>query len=593
MGTMTEREMAASRHDESKGLLQHAVCDWKWLVIGAIFSSGFASVLLTGWPAGLIPSLKLPYVYAGDGLLSQWLAKRAIEGWIFTNPRNGFPFGSSLYDYPNSDSGSFFVYKILGYLTQSSFSAVDLYLLLSFPVTFAAAFVVLRSFGIRKVYSAMGAILFAFAPFHLTRLFYGHDLYTWYFAIPIFFYYGRQLFFYGKIHFSLHRPLRLLTFVVLIAALSSFGIYFAFFGAIVLFVCGLAGAVNANRLRPAANGLILCAAILAGLSFNVLPDIAYRADHGVNPEVAARQPSETEVYALKMVHLLLPQPDHRVAAMSAFTRNYDATFPLSNPTSSLGIVGSVGFLATLLATCAALVGRRIDRRFAMVSLVVLALLLASAVGGFNVLFAMFITPSIRAWDRISIFIQFGSLLAFALLMEACGRLNRISRASGLAAIAITVFGLLDQTPTSYATIVASGQANAALDQEFTGKIELSLPPGAAIYQLPYSAFPESAPVEQMSVYQPLTGFLNSKTLRWSSGGMQGREGDLFYRALSKRTVPEQIETIKNLGFAGVYVDRRGFADHGAAIIADLTATLGTGPTIERSDGVVAFFKLPK
>lgn len=593
MGFEAQRDIVATRDDNGQGLLQYAISDWKWLFIGAVFSFEFASVLLMGWPAGLMPSIKLPYVFGGDALLSQWEAKRAIEGWFFNNPRSGFPFGSALYDYPNSDAGSFLIYKILGHLTHSVFSAVDLYFLLSFPVIFTVSFVVIRSFGIRKIHSTMAAALFTFVPFHSTRLFYGHDLYTWYFGIPLFFHYGKNLFLNGKTHWGLQRPVRLLTLAAVIAALTSFGVYYAFFGAILLMVCGVAGSARADRLQPTVNALLVCAALMVGVLANMFPNIIYHAKHGVNPEVAARVPMESELYALKMVHLLLPQPDHRITALATFTKSYDVSFPLTNTTAALGLVGTIGFLTALITVGAALTGRKVEPRLAMASLVVLALLLASTVGGFNVVFALLVTPMIRAWDRVSIFIGFGSILIFALLVNGCGRINRSARVASLVATVATVIGLLDQTPTSYAATVAYGQASAATDCQFIQQIESSLPPGAAIYQLPYIAFPESAPIAQMSVYQPLTGFIISDNLRWNSGAMQGRQGDLFYRALSKKSIPEQIAQIKKLGFSGIYVDRRGFSDQGAEIIGKLKLALDESQILERSDGMVLFFKLPQ
>jgi phosphoglycerol transferase len=131
-----------------------------------------------------------------------------------------------------------------------------------------------------------------------------------------------------------------------------------------------------------------------------------------------------------------------------------------------------------------------------------------------------------------------------------------------------------------------------MDEDFIHKIEASLPENSAIYQLPYVPFPESGPVNDLSVYQLGTGFISSKTLRWSFGGMKGREGDLFYRALSKETVAKQLDVIKRLGFAGIYIDRRGFADRGESVVMELTSLLGTGPALERADGNVVFFKVP-
>jgi phosphoglycerol transferase len=73
--------------------------------------------------------------------------------------------------------------------------------------------------------------------------------------------------------------------------------------------------------------------------------------------------------------------------------------------------------------------------------------------------------------------------------------------------------------------------------------------------------------------------------------MRGRDGDVFYRSLSQEPVEKQLEVIKRLGFAGIYIDRRGFDDNASGLIAKLTDVLGTGPTLSRADGEVCFFKL--
>jgi phosphoglycerol transferase len=520
------------------------------------------------------------------------LAQRSIEGSVITNTRSGYPFGSDLYDYPNSDSGNLLLYKILGYFTHPVYSTVDLYLLLSFPTAFVSAFIVFRSFSIRKVYSAMAALLFTFAPFHFARLFYGHYFYTWYFTIPLFFYFGWNLFTRGKVFAG---PMGLAAFVGILCVagvLGSFGVYYAFFGAIVLVVCGAAASFKTSSFLPIVNAAAFCALILASVAINLAPYIAYRETHSINHEVAERSPIATEVYALKIMHLILPQPDHRISALGAYTRWYDTTFPLSNTNSSLGIVGVVGFVAILLAAGAAMIGKPVRPKLGFTALVVISLLLVSTVGGFNVLFATLVTPLIRGWDRIAIFISFGSMLAFTLLVDGLKSINMSRWASCFAATLVAVVGFLDQTPASYSAITAAAAGKASIDRSFVQQIEASLPAGAAVYQLPYFAFPESGPVEQLGPYELASGFLNSTALHWSYGGMQGRDGDLFYRALAREPAEKQLEVIERLGFAGVYIDRRGFADHGATIIADFTRLLGVGPMLERSDGSVAFFRIP-
>jgi len=520
------------------------------------------------------------------------MAQRSIEGWALTNPRSGFPFGSAIYDFPNSDAGSLLLYKILGKLTGSVFSTVDLYFLLSFPVIFVVAFIVLRSFGIRRTYCATSSLLFAFAPFHFSRLFYGHDFYTWYFGIPLFFYYGKNLIFYGKTHWNIAKPIRSISLIAVVAALSSFGVYYAFFGSIVLVVCGIAGSFRRVSVLPFRNAILFCALLFIGVAINLSPNIVYRETHTLNPEVAARPPAQSEIYALKIMHLLLPQPDHRIKFLRSYTAMYDSTFPLSNTTSSLGIVGIVGFLTVLASMGAGLVGLTVRPKIGVASIVVISLLLVSTVGGFNVLFATLVTPLIRGWDRISIFIEFGCLLAFAVLIDDCAWVNKHRASAVFSAGAIAVLGFLDQTPTSYNTTVASGFYNAGIDSNFIHQIESTLPAGSAIYQLPYVSFPESNNIQRLGVYDLGTGFTNSKTLKWSYGGMQGREGDLFFRALSAKPVREQVAETEKMGFSAVYIDRRGYADNGDKIVSELTEILGHGPNLVRADGDVLLFKLP-
>src|SRR5471032_1407338 len=84
-------------------------------------------------------------------------------------------------------------------------------------------------------------------------------------------------------------------------------------------------------------------------------------------------------------------------------------------TASLGFVGSIGFIALLLSFLAPQI--RQDERFFVLASITLALLLFCSIGGFSSLFALFITPMIRAWNRVSVFIAFTSIAATLLMVE--------------------------------------------------------------------------------------------------------------------------------------------------------------------------------
>ena len=108
--------------------------------------------------------------------------------------------------------------------------------------------------------------------------------------------------------------------------------------------------------------------------------------------------------------------------------------------------------------------------------------------------------------------------------------------------------------------------------------------------MPYQTFPETGNVFQMENYGPLRGYLHSKTLRWSYGAMKGREADAWIRALADRPIDEQVDLAARSGFGAVYVDRRGFADSGAAAEAKLRAKLGP-PLLQSRDGMLALYRM--
>ena len=136
---------------------------------------------MSGWPKGLIPNLTHPFKYSGDGLSHSWMAQRVIEGWIFENPRSGYPFGSNFMDYPGSDSGNLLILKLLGLATTDYHSALNLFFLLSFPAIFVASFCTLNSLGLNKILSFSASFLFVFQSFHFTRL--DHTFYLWYLSL--------------------------------------------------------------------------------------------------------------------------------------------------------------------------------------------------------------------------------------------------------------------------------------------------------------------------------------------------------------------------------------------------------------------------
>lgn len=571
--------------------------DWKLILLGSFFSLLLGSVLISGWPAGLWPDISVPYKYAGDGIFHAWMAERVSEGWIFDNARSGYPFGSNFYDFPGSDAGSHFLIKLFALFTGSSFAATNLFFLVGFPVCFSSAYVVARAFGLGRSFSVASALLFTFLPFHVLRI--AHLFYTWYFVVPFFFYLafslyqGSTAFVYAETKRSFWTKSIALILGLLI--LSSFGVYYALFGVIVISLGGLLGWIKFKRSKVATQALLIVAILIGGVLINVAPNLVGKYQLGSNAEAAVRYRMEGELYGMKLMQLILPRADHRISWAGKFTEFYNATYPLVNENSMvvLGVVGSLGLLAAFFLLLSALAGKKLDPRLSFLVAVVFVLFMFGTIGGLGSLFSSFISSSIRAWNRISVFVGFGAIMIFFIALQGLisKKATRVKYCFSVTAIVLLMLGLYDQTVSPCKACIAAEKAEYESDRGFVGLIESALPPGAAVYQLPYIAFPEAPAVHNLYNYQLAAGFLHSKGLHWNFGGMKGRGGDLFYRSLAGETLSKQLEVIQRLGFNGIYIDRRGYADNAVVIIQRFTELLGAGPLLTSINGNLVFFKL--
>ncbi|MFA1720295.1 sugar translocase [Xanthomonas campestris pv. raphani] len=570
--------------------------DWLALLFGAVLSVIAGSVLVVGWRAGLSSILAYPFSYSDDSLSSLWLTQRAMEGWIFENDRSGFPFGASFLDYPGADAGSFLFLKLAGILTSSNAAAHNLFFLAGFAANFLAAYWVMRWLRVGRSLSFATAILFTLAPFHFLRL--RHIFYTCYFSIPIYFMIAVRIARSdASLDFLRARPARKIALTVLYLVLSCFGVYYTVFGLILIGTSCLIALYQRNWTSIARIAAPAIFFLALGTLANIAPNVINERLNGRNPEVAARTPAESELYGVKFMQLILPQPEHRSAKLSNVTAQYMASTPLvnENRTASLGLIGSLGLAILALVMFARLAERHAEERIALLAILSGVLLAFMTIGGLGSLFAHVVSPSIRGWNRASIFLTFSTLAAVAIavqtLSDKLGRRHGVTIAS-VAAVVMLIFGVWDQTPAVCGECQAGARGAYERDKRFIGSIEASLPAGAAIYQLPYMPFPEVPPKNGLNAYDHVVGFVHSRQLKWSYGGMKGREGDLFYRNLETRPASAQLDALRRYGFDAVYIDKRGYVDQGAGVVAEWEQALGTPTTMVREDGAVIVFRLP-
>ncbi|MGH2996334.1 MAG: hypothetical protein ACRDM9_08465, partial [Gaiellaceae bacterium] len=155
-------------------------------------------------------------------------------------------------------------------------------------------------------------------------------------------------------------------------------------------------------------------------------------------------------------------------------------------------------------------------------------------------------------------------------------------------LAVLAVGLYDQTTPAYRPPYEISEGLWDQDRAFARTLEQRLPDRAMVAQLPYETFPEP-PAARQAVYEPIKPYFHSDSLRWSWGAMRGRPED-WAATIADKPAAEVVAAARQEGFAGILVDRLGYADDGAAMDADLRRALGAEP-LGSPNGRYLFWRL--
>jgi phosphoglycerol transferase len=547
--------------------------------------------------------LRVPLTYSGDSIQMQSWFKGAVEnGWYLHNDRLAMPFGQDMHDFPMAEALHFSSVKLLDWATGSWVLAFNLYYLLTFLLSTWTAMFVLRRFGVGYPIAAAVGLLFAFSPYHLWRDQHHYCL-SAYYLVPLMVLLALRLY-QGQPPFARLEPgengrrwhltsAQSLGAVLVCVLVGAGGVYYAFFGCFFLLVAAVLRYYSERRSVVLASAAALIGLVVATLALQALPLVLYRAANGPNPVAVHRWAAESESYGLRIAQMVLPVTNHRCPVMARLKAAYDAAPRANineNDSAALGLVGTAGF-AWLLARLFlrrqdGATAPRLDEGLAQLNA---AALLLATMGGFGAVLSLFGLTWIRCYNRISVYIGFLSLFAVALLLNrARDRWGLKPTAVAALSAALLVVGIADQCGRR-GKQGEKEQAEFRSDSRFVRRVEAGLPEGAMVYQLPQVDFVEHDPPQAMQHYDAMRPYLHSRSLRWSYGALRGRYPALWQQWLTGHPVEAMVEKLAAAGFAGVWVDRHGYADRGAAVEAELTRLAGPGTVSE--DNRFAFFKL--
>ncbi|MFA6002216.1 MAG: hypothetical protein WC828_08950 [Thermoleophilia bacterium] len=585
----------------------------------AIYAVAIAACLLaTVWVLKLWRAdLSVPFVYQGDAFVnSVWIKGIIDNGWYLFNNYVGAPAGLAMADFPTSDNLHFFLIKVISLFAGDYAVTMNIFFLATFPLTTVSSLFVFRKLNISYPVAIFGSLLYTFLPYHLFRG-ESHLFLAAIYVIPLtsllILRIGSETppFIKDKKNsgerYDLLSP-RAAGYVLVAILTASAGIYYAFFACFFLIAAGAYAASRRRSLKRLYVALIAFGIVIVALFINLSPSFIYEYEHGKNEEATRRYEIESEIYGMTIGQLILPITDHRVGFMADLKskqlqeggyKGVRAYFINENDLSSLGLIGSIGLLFSLVWLIFAR-RRDIDKEKLDLPMLdtlgvlnILGILLAT-VGGFSLLFAMLVSPSIRSYNRISPYIAYFSILVVLVILEGLRRRYIKSRLQSLAfytiLLSVLIAGVLDQTTNGMVPIYSVNATVYASDESFIKTIENEMPDQAQIFQLPYMPFPESGAVNHMASYEPFRAYLHSSRLHWSYGVIKGREGDLWQRDVSVEPTSQMIQDLVAAGFTGIYVNRYGYTDYAVGIQRELETALNEKP-LANADNTLLFFNM--
>ena len=549
--------------------------DLQFILLVAFFLLLINFVCLGFYKVGL----DSPISYSGGDDFSQAAITKSVAdfNWIHENRFIGAPYKSIFYDYP-----SFFLMNtenliafIISRFVKNPFKVFNLQYLFTIMLCGITSFMVLRYLSIKRLFAAVGALLYGMSPYIYSRGM-GHYCLAACYFIPLSILLcvwvfeddsnylslknGIKSFFYYKKNISM------IVFCFLIAN-NGIG-YYSFFTCFFLCVTALLAVFNTKSVNSINKSVIPICCIVFFMLLALIPVFAYKLNVGSN-DIARRSIADLEIYGLKATQLFMPTNGHHFSFIRNIVNTYNSQAPLvtENITAYLGVFACVGFVMMCFFSFIPNKEKVNSTITSLFPRLTIWALLFFSIGGLVTIFCL-VTGfrSLRGFNRISIFIEFMGIATTCYCMQSLTELtffkshNFLQKIIQILVAVFALFCIYEQHPSirqniNARTVYKSMREN---DRKFVEKIEQQLQENDAVFQLPYHKYPEAGPVRSMSDYQLFAGYLNSSKLHWSYGGMKGQKSDKWNEIVSSLPTEKMVRAIVQSGFRGIYIDSRAY-----------------------------------
>jgi hypothetical protein len=533
---------------------------------------------------------QVPVEYSDDALFTLGTLRAAQQGELspfgrVTVSALGAPYEASWNDFLRQHK---FQYALAGAVARvlGLFVTANLLVLVAAVLAALSFFTVSRCTGARVEWALVGSLAFALSPFFffrsLTHLTLANDWPIPLAILVVSWAFGRRGLAPGTRRFWLAAA------VAAVAGLHN--IYFAaLFAQFLGFACLAQWLLR--RSRGAAFGALAVLTLLLGAVLADNANLVLQRVHEGPGHAIQRPYGNIERYALKPIELVVPTGDGSIvpwrSAGIAYLRQALVRGEIGS--SYLGLAGIAALAALALVATRATLGR--PRRPVPVAALAVAWILGYAVvGGLNGLLGLTGFVWLRAGGRSVVWIH-ALVLLWGASFVSRSVLARRRAASVAAAVALGVLTLVDQLPArrSLASIRDSG-AHVASDASLARALEAALPAGAMLFQLPAVDYPEGQRLQNAGDYEHLRPYLHAERLRFSYGSDKGRPREAWQRRAAALEPAAMAAALERIGFAGVLVNRKAYADGGAEL-RDALAQAGRREAWESADRDFLFVRL--
>lgn len=614
---------------QKKGLTIRLATKPVYVILSGFLCSAILTLVMNLWKADL------RYLFVGSTSGDAALELTAIQNMIESGTRNltqrlGGITGQQLYDYPVSDALNYGLMRVFSLFTHNAAMISNLFFLATFPLASMSAMLALLELRISRIASLFSSLLYPFMAYHFLRN-QNHLLLSAYYMVPLAILVVLWLL-QGEIQFTFSRRKtfgenisenrKYLMSAIICLMIASTGMYYAYFTGFFLMITTLKLLFAEKRWSKTVTvSLSFVFILIIGVLLNLIPTFIYILSGQERATAIIRYRVEAQYYSLKLIDLFMPTMGHHIAFVDNLVTKFHASEPLANENMlvSLGVLAGFGFALLLVTPLLSLKSNSEKTKLIKnTSFLVYAGFILATMGGLSAIIGTFFFSNIRCYNRICVFFFFMGLLAVAVLVDAIAfgkerPADSIGSISGteksqdmrkfsnlclkhrkkllVLLLPLLLLALYDQIPNSS---VFPYEANKQYDQEiaaYFSSVEASVPEGTYVYQLPYVEFPEPQITYSTGPYAQLVGYLNTKTIRWSSGAMKGTSSDLWAQSVSSMSAEDMLAALKKAGYGGIYIDLFNYSDISLTELKDKLILLTGSTPIVSSDGQKVFIKL--